>query len=175
MWLDHHYQIEQAVLNDPKYNRPSLCHVNITTWEKEPVAVASDGFILAVVPVFLDEGDVLGLVQANAFKIARKSKIKPPRLFLREQHVEFPDGTTIPRFTAEHLEYPNISVVFHDTKPYPVLAMNTEYLRRLSKALGSDRLYFYPERTTGVLVSPNQTDKLIPPFGITTPIKTATE
>lgn len=74
------FQIEQCT--DMSGMRPILGHVNIGKWNGKDVAVACDGFVLAVIPVAMgtdedgQDADVPGLVHHEIFTLARKYAVK---------------------------------------------------------------------------------------------------
>src|SRR3990172_967447 len=97
MQIDHEYQIWNAVALHEE--RPALQMVQIeATGDGKGVAVAADGFIMAVVPVTLEPDDILGPVHYSAFKRAfriKQSKRMMPTLILNTPGiVGFVDGST---------------------------------------------------------------------------------
>lgn len=70
MLIHRSFVIEVAVPKDDL--RPVLNYINVTRWRDQDVAVACDGFMLAMVPVVMEEGDQYGLIPAEALTMSRK-------------------------------------------------------------------------------------------------------
>lgn len=107
MFIDRKYDIAAATAEDA--TRPVLQQVLVERNPQQPdvgVAVAADGFMVAVVPVRLEEDDVVGLVPAVAFRDARgvrRAKHRGNkgdcaiRLTLWDQYVAGENGHCYPR------------------------------------------------------------------------------
>lgn len=168
MYINFEYEIWRAVAPDD--SRPVLRHVLIVDSEQadhwniglEPgyngLAVATDGFMLAIVPVQLEDEDVPGLVDAELIKSAGKLTPKTfpgAWLKLEPQRVTLLDQSVRPRWDGDQWpgNFPDITAILPAKRPdgraddegkadpglnvHPVLSINTAYLIDLTKALGS--------------------------------------
>ena len=126
MLLDREFQVWLAVTKDEV--RPALCHVHVVADPgADPggdgyisgTAAATDGYILAVVPIKLAEGDQPGLVDpavfAAAAKVAKKAKTADLTLDLSKPDlVGLSDGSWLPRWQDGSLTSPG---TFPDWSP----------------------------------------------------------
>jgi hypothetical protein len=162
-------QVEEACKKDDL--RPALAHV----WVERPdakkptegLAVACDGFILAVVPVSLEADDVVGFVPPAALKAARKQAARhspDAQIALTDQ------GCRVESTSASYVYPRNVDGVFPEWRrvvpkvpdeggDIPHVALETKLLLRLAKALGCDtlKLYFDGSPVKPVLVRPSNT------------------
>jgi hypothetical protein len=168
MNIEVEYQIEEACTKDD--DRPALAHV----WVERPaadkptegLAVACDGFIMAVVPVTLEAEDVPGFVPTAALKQARKlaKRSADVQIALTEQ------GCRVESVSASYVYPRNVDGVFPNwrrvvpTVPaeggdIPRVALDTKLMLRLSKALGCDtlKLYFDGSPLKAVVAKPHST------------------
>lgn len=168
MFIKREYEIWRAAAQDDA--RPALQHVLIVDsaqadkWNiglpagENGLAVATDGFMLAIAPVQLEDEDIPGLVDANLFQEAAKVT---PRTFpgvwmkLDEQRINLLDQSVRARWVGDQWpgNYPDIMAVLPAKRPdgrateegeadpglnsHPVLSINTAYLIDLTKALGA--------------------------------------
>lgn len=114
--------------------------------DRKGTLIATDGYILAVVPVELDRGDTQGFVKPEALAAARKQKtsrhhgVTAP-LFLTGAHVLF-DKTTIPRNLDDWAKYPDWrKAVPENLKDAQAgkfdVCFNAALLARLAEAIGT--------------------------------------
>lgn len=112
MLIKSEFRVFESVALDD--SRPTLSCVNVTSERLNPdsegrcegLAMATDGFILAVVPVLVDDLDDLGLVSAVAFKAAfaaaRRMRVDPVVLKLDlPLYVGLADGSMVRRYGAD--------------------------------------------------------------------------
>lgn len=160
MKIDKKYKLEAAASKDSM--RLALNHIAIarSVDDKTDVAVATDGKMLAVVPIEMEEGDSSGgLISKEALKRARQFQKNPPQcsgprrrhgrrvsagdpipgsLKMTAASVEFPDRATLPR--DRNARYPK----WQDVMPKPdspitfEVGLNPFLLQRLAQALGRD-------------------------------------
>lgn len=139
-------------------HRKALEYVLITTWRDRSVAVAANGFCLAVVPVELDDGDVPGLVHRSVFDAIHEDDKDPDfgrwgteSFALGEHAVTFEDGWTAPRRLKgdidEDLKFPDFGRLFdlhiaHEGAGAPVFS--PKLLRKLQRALGCPFVVIQP-------------------------------
>lgn len=106
--------------------------------------VASNGHILAVVPVEVEEGDTSGPIPAAAFKAARKaagSHIDPS--MKANGAVILQDGSTLPRPSADDIgPFPNWQTIMDRFKPSGIsVTFNAELLLDLARAITTKGRY----------------------------------
>jgi len=139
MIIDNKYKIEEAASRDPR--RFTLQGVHVAMVNGSAKAVATDGRILAMVPVATTEEDTLGVTaRAETFKRARKAfkKMTCAEVKLNgKATVRESDGEV--SFDYVEGNYPNFSQVL----PKPAekalkLSFDPNNLLRLWKALGGD-------------------------------------
>lgn len=97
MMIEPRYQIWKIARRDKwSENRPILTHVLIERIgdSENGLAIASDGFCMAIAPVTLAADDVPGVVRGDLFALAARAK---SWLGLRAEAVLFEDGTLYPR------------------------------------------------------------------------------
>lgn len=135
---------------------------------EQPIMVATDGYIMAVVPVEATKEEQ-GFLTATALKAARKLARKSDTAELTcNGSFTLTDGSTLPRPT-EHsegkgpfIQYQNVlnSVVRPDRPSIVRIGLNAALLMRLAEALGTEELVLDIETSnTCVLVTPlNATD-----------------
>ena len=101
--------------------------------------LATDGHIMLVIPVEVDDGDVAGPVPAEAVKQARRSKADD--IFLAKDKV-ITGGVTFPRENKG--KYPDVDQVIkgaHDGVGKPDLTLNAKLMHDLALGLCSDTKY----------------------------------
>jgi len=156
MKLSKKYKIEEAASKDS--SRPSINHIEITTHNDKPVAVATDGRMLAIVPVEMAEDDKPGMITVEALKRSRKfqkrvasrrsfryrrnepDQIIPEDIKLSETDVVFPDRASLPRpAIGETRPYPDWTKVVPDGKEHTTfkIGLNPSLLYKLAKAMGA--------------------------------------
>lgn len=167
----------------PDDSRPIFRCLNIERTEgNHGVAVAADGFVLAVVPVTLDDGDVPGLIRVESMQHAAKLD---GRVLLGEDRLRFPkEDSDYPRGTSNYGQFPNWRQIAPKIKTYPVtppFAVNPAYIDRLWKALGRPHGLAFtaikgkdgnsPLILEDLAALPNADGVPVPPFGIVMPIQ----
>lgn len=162
MFIDFYAEIWRATAQDDA--RPSLAHVLIADSvyadkynlrlpaDHNGVAVATDGFMLAIVPVILEDDDVPGLVDPELIKQAAKMTPKTfpgAWLSLGDRTVKLIDRSERPRYRydTDPGNFPDIVGVVPTERPkgddkdglyrHPVLSINTAYLIDLTRAMGA--------------------------------------
>jgi DNA polymerase III sliding clamp (beta) subunit (PCNA family) len=136
MQIERKYKIEKAVSSDS--TRENLQNVFVSRRH----CMATDGKILAIVPVTCEKGDESGWMTPEALKLARKISGKgldSIRIGLNGAQI-LPDGTVMKR-PDEH----NPPRVYHLLRKahqgkYYRFAINAGYLKSLADALGSEEL-----------------------------------
>jgi hypothetical protein len=135
--------------------KPALNHVMFTGRH----LVATDGHILAWIPVKADEGDTQGKIQPEVFKEARKADKKSNFCTMSVNgNIKLSNGTQIER-TKEDAQFPNIKAVIPRHNTGTRVAFDVRLLVRLADALGTDHLELIlpdqKEVTRAILVYPN--------------------
>lgn len=149
MYIRTAYKIEKAALsskNPHASKHPHLTAVYVGEFRGRTVAMAADGFSLAVVPVTLQDGDVLGYVQPESFIHARKAPLSQRNtrgafIALGESVLTFTDGSTLPRRVCA-TEWPDLERVVPDLTEEPSclpgpLCLDTKQIARLTEAIGA--------------------------------------
>jgi hypothetical protein len=153
MQIDRSYKIEKCVSADP--NRENLGNIFVTKRH----AMATNGTVLAIVPVVSDDVDTSGLMSADALKAARK--LTPARegaihIGLNGSQ-QLRDGTKIPR-PKDHKQ-PRIFHLLrhaHKDRQYKI-GLNASMLKTLADALGSEEVVLeFGTSTSAILVTPKQ-------------------
>jgi len=126
------YEIEQAAAKkDVRFYLNDCAHVQKLA--DQDVMIATDGRIMAIVPVTLEDGDVTGYVTSDAIKKARKAgSVKCNGAY------EFPDGSTLPRRSdLEDAKFPDCSRVIpnDDELSSFVLSFNADLFYKLARAI----------------------------------------
>lgn len=134
------YLIERAA--DPKGLRPAL-HCTWLDVEKKRL-YASDSYIMASVPVEVDEGDVSGQIPLAATKQARTNQRKSR---MSNAVIDAPEGTIevamlggkmiLNRGNDSKPEFKKIMTPKAKTKPVLSIGLNAELAARLQAALGA--------------------------------------
>jgi DNA polymerase III sliding clamp (beta) subunit (PCNA family) len=99
--------------------------------------IATNGHVLAIIPVEETDGDVSGPVSRDAIAAARKATKEIPAVSLTEEHEEVLLG---PQFKRTQLtqQFPDVDRVIPDVQEEPHICFNPEYLLNLWKALQPD-------------------------------------
>jgi hypothetical protein len=166
MQIDRSYKIEKCVSTDP--NRENLGHIFVTKRH----AMATNGTVLALVPITSEPDDTAGLMSAEALKAARKqttARMGSIEISLNGSQ-QLKDGTKIPRPT--NVKQPRIFHLLrgaHRDRQYKI-GLNATMLKTLADALGSEEVILdFGTQTSAILVSPKQsTDGAI---GLIMPIR----
>lgn len=210
MQIDKSYQIYRACAQDSR--RPTLECVLVTRFDEllemigapddtkvvfklnkpediNGVAVATDGFMLAIVPVQIDNEDVTGLIHKDTFKQALKgSKSGFARLSLQEKFVELPNGNLIKRdFIGTYPMFLGVLTEERDevvkVEPYPAsIHLDVKLLFTLAQAIGihgsrysGAHISIYPSASSGnqpiyITTAKKASGRWMPPFGIIMPV-----
>jgi hypothetical protein len=144
MQIESNYKLEKAVATTDRC-RPSIENVLICKDGKHPVAVATNGRIMAVVPVEIDDDRELGLVSPEALKRARKAGVSlrcPPTIILNGD-ARFLDGSSLPRpDQADCGQYPKweqIAKMEDERKPAFTVSLDPKLLLDLAEAVGWEK------------------------------------
>ena len=135
MQIDKKYKLEKVVSKDPA--REHLQNI----WITKHHAFATNGMILAAIPIAQDKDDTAGWLSADALKLARKqSSTDDIRIELNGVQ-KLPDGTTLLR--------PDDSNTFQKIAPILMrsyrhrkssIALNARLLKDLADALGTEEI-----------------------------------
>ncbi|MHA2428650.1 MAG: hypothetical protein ACXADB_11565 [Candidatus Hermodarchaeia archaeon] len=160
MLMDSEYQIWEACTKDDM--RPALTCVNFIRKEDvtecdielvgadNGIAVATDGYMLVVVPVEFEDDDVPGLVPAEIVKQAAKESKKFKNIYNGRTHIQLGEDTVtipfqvqMPRGIVDMGLYPDVWPIVPKEIPTVEpdnarsnLALDMSLLLRLGKALG---------------------------------------
>ncbi len=181
MIIESRFKIDRCCATDGL--RQILEYVNVMQFEGVDVAVAANGYMMAIVPVTMEPGDLPGLVHGDLFRYARKHDYGEVGLTLDAEFVRFGNGWRAPRFNGDPpaKPFPDIGKVIdlaRKSEPAaPNVALNPSLLKTLCKAIGAEHsgvviTQSHPEGP--LLISDIQSDApYIPPFGILMPMMTA--
>ncbi len=132
------YQIEKAASSDAM--RPVLANAWLETGKSR--LLASNSYMLAVVPVEVEEGDVDGPVSGEALVSARKlAKHETPNIACNGS-LEVQGGPTFPRPASEGMKFPDADQVWpaaYDGEAgvdFYEVGFNPTLLLELCKAIG---------------------------------------
>jgi DNA polymerase III sliding clamp (beta) subunit (PCNA family) len=139
MTIDKKYKIEEATSKDPR--REVLHAVHVATINGSAKAIATDGRMLAIVPVEIAEGDSEGVnVKAEAFPAARKAFKRLPSAYLKLNGRAVIDELGGERaFSYVDGQYPNVEQVLpRPTEEAVTVTFDANLLVKLWKALGGE-------------------------------------
>lgn len=131
-------KIEGVVSSDP--TRPAI--ENVYFDKDEGKLIATNGRIMAVVPVLTDENDTSGLLSPQSIKLARK---EAGRLPIAQIHpngaLNLPSGVSVPRPTEDQCgKFPNWKQVVPPLfDPVFKVRIDAELLAKLAAALCDDK------------------------------------
>lgn len=137
MIIDNKYKIEKAASTDE--TRLSLMDPRLDLQDKKgPVMVATDGKILAVIPVTVDEKDVAGMVPIEALLCGRKAgKVLGQTQLLLEKDTAKEAMTSATYRRSSDLSYPNWRQVIPNSARSEVkLSFDIRLLAKLANAIG---------------------------------------
>ena len=156
MQIDKKYRIEHCVSKDSTREQMNNIFVNKTH------AMATNGHILARVPIELEKGDTEGCLSPEALKLARKVTPKNlgfAQIVLNGSQV-MPDGTAMTRPTATPPPQTEKIVNEADAGKKFTVALDASYLKDIADALGSDRLVMsFGTPTSAILIRPFEGDE----------------
>jgi hypothetical protein len=167
MQIDRSYKLEKCVSTDP--NRENLGNIFVTKRH----CMATNGTVLALVPITSEPEDTTGLLSADALKAGRKlttAREGSINIGLNGSQ-QLRDGTRIPRPT--NVKQPRIFHLLrgaHRERQYKI-GINATMLKMLADALGSEELVLeFATSTSAILVTPKHpTDGAV---GLIMPIRT---
>lgn len=151
MEIDRKYKLEKAVSKDP--NRITLKNIHVSRRH----ARATNGSILAIVPIESSKNDTSGWLTPDALKLGRKAtpnSFGNVRIELNGAQV-FTDGTSIPRPTEE--KPPNIFRLLLDAHRNRKVkfGINASYLKDLADAIGTEEVVLeFSKPDKAILVRP---------------------
>lgn len=146
------------------------------------VAVAADGFCMAVVPVLLDPEDTPGLLPATLFKGLRDAageSLYEVNVILGENSLSYlsPDGGVTIKYDACEKTFPVYREIIskHVSAGTDPFFLQPRVLRKVAKAIGASGVRLgLATMNTPILVRPysglGEGDKLVPPFGVLMPM-----
>jgi DNA polymerase III sliding clamp (beta) subunit (PCNA family) len=136
MEINKKYKLEKAVSKDPL--RENL--QNIIIQGKQ--AFATDGYIMAVVPVKLENGDTPGLMSPDALKLGRKatSKAFDNITIALDGSQKLHDGTVLPRPEGDHPDRLQSILSDAQKKRKFKFGINVGLLNDLSDAIGANEV-----------------------------------
>ncbi len=151
MQIERKYKIEKCVSTDE--SRPTLNNIYISRRH----AMSTNGRILAIVPVQVQEDDEIGWLSPDALKHARKVSPKgldSVQIVLNGAQV-LPDGTIMNRPDGENPPHTfRILRGAHSNRKYRI-GLNASYLKDLADALGNEELILeVGDPSSAVLVKP---------------------
>ena len=137
MKMDKSHKIENCI--SPDTTREHLCKAYLDTEKKR--LVATDGHMMAVVPVIVEEGDVSGFVTADAIKTARKVKVNPEVSIHCNGALAIDNGPTFARPTdGQFPPYEQVMPEYRQGDAGTItIGLNAGYLHDLMQALGSPK------------------------------------
>ncbi len=137
MNIDKKYRLEKCVSTGP--SRVNLQNIHVTRSH----AYATNGKVLAAVPVQTEKDDTPGWLTLDGLKLARKVTPKDSdhiKIILNGQQI-LSDGTTLARpETAE--QFPKVGRLLLQTLRHRTMrvGINAAYLRDLAAALGAEEV-----------------------------------
>ncbi len=166
MHIEKKYRLEKAVSADE--SRKNLQNI----WVSQRHALATDGKILALVPIISEKDDEAGWMSPDALKLGRKVSpkgIDALHIGLNGTQI-LPDGTILKR--PSEIMPPRILQILmaaHRKRSYR-LGLNAAYLKSLSEAMGCEEIVLeIGKPDEAILVKPLHPDGSI--AGLIMPIK----
>lgn len=135
MHIDRTYKLEKVVSKDPA--REHLQNI----WITKHHAFATNGMILAAIPITADKEDTTGWLGADALKLARKQTSADDIRIVLNGVQQLPDGTTLLR-PDESNKFPQIAPILLRSYRHrkSQVALNARLLKDLSDALGTEEI-----------------------------------
>jgi len=166
MQIERKVKIEKCASTDE--SRPNLNNIYISRRH----AMSTNGRILAIVPVQVQEDDEIGWLSPDALKHARKVSAKgleSIQIVLNGAQI-LPDGTIMSRPEGENPPHTfRILKDAHSNRKYRI-GINASYLKDLSDALGNDELILeVGDPNSAILVRPVHSES--GPIGLIMPIR----
>jgi hypothetical protein len=135
MQIDKQYKLEKAVSKDQ--SRENMQNI----WTTKHHAFATNGTILAAVPVTNEKDDTTGWLTPECLKLARRGVNGSDAIAISlNGQMTIPGGMTLPRPTESR--FPHIfRLLRHALSNRKVrFALNAGHLRNLSEAIGSEEV-----------------------------------
>jgi hypothetical protein len=176
MYIDRKYAIEEAALQGKNAECEPSGNVIIQRLSGDQgVAIASDGYILAVVPVTLEDSDALGPFPAAYVKQARRHKNGRDdlRLILAEQTVGFESGAILHHgWASAAADYDWRSLIPEHPKEARCASLDPAQLTRLAAALGGGPVHLCigAEWEEILVLARHDQDPYAPPVGVIMPV-----
>lgn len=148
MKISKQFKLEKVASTDE--TRAAITNIAITREGEKAVAVATNGRTMAIVPVEIESDVELGLLSSAALKAARKmgGKNDDAEMSLNG-NIAFPDGSTLPRPTAEEFgTFPRWEQVLPTEEVKFTVALDPRLLLSLADAIGCDGF-----RNKGIVLS----------------------
>lgn len=134
-----------AASQDKNRNRYALTAVKLDVENKR--MIASDGYILAIVPTDVDAQDHSGLLSVDSIKriraMQKREKSIPVNIAVNGKAVATGKGETS-EYELVTGQFPNVDILIPKGEKYegaPTICFNVDLLMRLAKALGADESY----------------------------------
>lgn len=176
MKVPRNAQVELCASDDPA--RYSINNLYLDTKiEGHPFLVATDGRMMAVIPVALEEGDEAGFVTAESLKAARKlTTTKAETISLSANgSLKLANGVAFPRPAegGDNGTYPNWRAVLPDGKNRKFsVALDAELLVKIQRAMGASGVHLHFTDDVGpILVGPSSCKTEDSPFGVLMPMR----
>ena len=135
MRIDKKYHLDKAVSRDP--SRESLQNI----WTSQRHAFATNGRILAAVPIDQERNDTSGWLTPEALKLARRaSKASDSIVISLNGQMNIPGGVTLPRPTVNR--FPHVFRLLRSAFSNRTvrIGLNASYLKDLADSIGSDEI-----------------------------------
>ena len=157
MYIAKRYQLEKAVSN---IRKDSMGNIQIRRFRDKIQAIATNGKIIAVVPVELKENETEGQISPESFTFIRKNPAYKKLTII--DYPIIPDQDPKPFLPDYEVVFPKKPVAFS-------ISLDIDLLSALSDAIGTNlvTLSFYGDGSA-ILVEPY--DKTNPAIGLVMPI-----
>lgn len=161
MRIDKLFQVEKASAKEPgRYAMNSVKFERDCAAMNGPALIATDGRVLAMVPVAADDADADGLIPREAFSEARRGAFKrsPDVEIVANGSVKFMGKLgpmELQRADAEFPRYGDLAAKALKQTPAIVVGLNPAFLLALAQAIGID------ERNPAVSLAITSADKPI--------------
>jgi DNA polymerase III sliding clamp (beta) subunit (PCNA family) len=157
MKLHKDIKIEKATSTDA--TRYAINEPYLEIVEGKGTLVATNGMIMSMVPVEIEEGDVEGYVNQEAIKASRKTfKPRDVKTFKASGCIQLFDGQTFPRNgKARDYQFPKFrQVIPKFDKPTIKIGIDATLLARLAEAMGTEGVVLeIQDEFSPILVTPS--------------------
>ncbi len=135
MTIDKKYKLEKIVSRDP--SREHLQNI----WITKHHAFATNGMILAAIPITADKDDTSGWLSGDALKLARKQSSTDDIWIELNGVQKLPAGTTLLR-PDDSIKFPRVAPILLRSYRHrkSQVALNARLLKDLSDALGTEEI-----------------------------------